>query len=136
MFIDLNCFLRWAVWPMGLLFIKCFQYVPSNLSDFIEFSFLLQSILQINLSKWSYWKILICTELCKKKMHRFAYTTLKFNRRLTMSVENINFWFAKMLLVWKRTLLILNLSNGRVWGCTVNSGEIFNMQVLDMKNSN
>ena len=26
MFIDLNCFLRWAMWPMGLLFIYC--HVP------------------------------------------------------------------------------------------------------------
>ena len=32
-FIDLNWFLRWAMWPMGLLFILGFALVPSMTSD-------------------------------------------------------------------------------------------------------
>ena len=42
MFIDLNCFLRWAMWPMGLLFCFCFVVVYfsvySNLCNQIFYS--------------------------------------------------------------------------------------------------
>ena len=49
------------------IFHQCFQYTPSNLSNFIECSFLLQSIYHFSADKCLKMKLLIdlCTILCR-----------------------------------------------------------------------